>query len=136
GRLYRTVLVGNGEPGVDRRGREAARNLRESPEFARLAECWRIKNERARTHGLPQILALRVPETGIEPARPLRSPGPQPGASASSATPARCSDTGNAVRVGYLTAFFAVRVSLVHCTGVGLAWLPLHQQIVPALHPC
>src|SRR5262245_2838156 len=33
--------------------------------------------------------AASVPETGLEPARPMRSPGPQPGASANSATPAR-----------------------------------------------
>src|ERR1051325_6859594 len=33
-------------------------------------------------------LSLKVPETGLEPALPLQEPGPQPGASANSATPA------------------------------------------------
>ena len=36
----------------------------------------------------PKSFRIKMPETGLEPARPLRSPGPQPGASANSATPA------------------------------------------------
>src|SRR5476651_951722 len=36
-------------------------------------------------------LCCLMPETGLEPALPLQEPGPQPGASANSATPAGCS---------------------------------------------
>lgn len=42
-------------------------------------------------HDSRKSLRCQVPETGIEPALPLRKLGPQPSASASSATPA-CSD--------------------------------------------
>src|SRR5437870_2895279 len=38
-------------------------------------------------------LCCIVPETGLEPALPLQEPGPQPGASANSATPARIAST-------------------------------------------
>ncbi len=46
------------------------------------------RNEKGFTPHRRKPLSCKVPETGLEPALPLQQPGPQPGASANSATPA------------------------------------------------
>src|SRR5882762_10507310 len=45
-----------------------------------------LPSGKAKKPGKPRLFA--VPETGLEPALPLQEPGPQPGASANSSTPA------------------------------------------------
>jgi hypothetical protein len=55
---------------------------------------WRRLDAEGKDHGSRRkSLPCLVPKTGIEPALPLREPGPEPGASANSATSAQSSSS-------------------------------------------